>query len=89
MLRDSRVWCFRCLLPARRGTYAITFWLPTLIKSWGVSDLLMIGLYAAVPNVFGIVGMILMARSSDRRKERRWHFMAAALIVATGSGSPR
>jgi D-galactonate transporter len=87
MLRDSRMWLLSLiyfLLVA--GTYAITFWLPTLIKSWGIADLLMIGLYAAVPNVFGIVGMILMARSSDRRKERRWHFMASALIVATGLG---
>jgi MFS family permease len=87
MLRDPKVWVLSFVyFLVVAGTYAITFWVPTLIKSWGISDLLMIGIYASLPQLCGIVAMILVARSSDRRKERRWHFMAAALVVATGLG---
>ena len=87
MLRDHRVWLLSLIyFMLVAGTYAITFWLPTLIRSWGIADLFMIGIYAALPNVFGVVGMVLMGRSSDRHKERRWHIMAAALIAATGLG---
>src|SRR5262249_3823564 len=87
LVRNPMVWVLSFiyfLLVA--GTYAITFWMPTLIKSWGIADLFMIGVYAAVPNLFAIVGIVLLARSSDRRNERRWHFMAAALMAAAGLG---
>jgi sugar phosphate permease len=64
--------------------YTMVFWIPSLIKGWGVSDPLDIGLYAAGPSVLGIVGMLLWGRSSDRFVERRWHFAACALITAAG-----
>ena len=32
------------------ATYTMVFWLPTLIQSWGVTDLLVIGMLAAIPN---------------------------------------
>ena len=38
----------------------MVFWLPTLIQSWGVKDLLLIGIYSAIPNAVGVVGMILI-----------------------------
>ena len=30
------------------ATYTMVFWVPTLIKSWGVADLMQIGLYSRV-----------------------------------------
>ena len=60
------------------------FWLPTLIQSWGVKDLFLIGIYAAIPNAAGVIGMILIGRHSDKWHERRWHFAACVAIAAVG-----
>ncbi|AZY48918.1 MFS transporter [Bordetella avium] len=71
------------------GIYAVSFWLPTLLKIAGITDLRAIGWYSAPPYLVAMFAMILVARSSDRRKERRWHtvvpalFAGLALCVAT------
>ncbi|WP_243395837.1 MFS transporter [Sphingomonas oleivorans] len=83
-LRDWRIWLlggvdFAILLT----TYALGFWLPTLIKGAGVADPLMIGLYASVPNFMTLIAMILISRSSDRHRERRLHIMIPFAIGAT------
>jgi MFS family permease len=83
MLRDPRIWAltlvYFCLLGA---TYTMVFWTPTLIQSWGVKDVFIVGLLAAIPNAVGAVGMVLMGRSSDKRNERRLHFVAAVWVAA-------
>jgi len=66
------------------ATYTMVFWLPTLIHSWGVKDLFLVGIYAAIPNAAGVVGMILIGRHSDKWHERRWHFAACVAIAAVG-----
>lgn len=87
MLRDPKVWLLSLVYFLLLGaTYTMVFWMPTLIKSWGISDLFMIGIYGAIPNAIGVVGMILLGRSSDKRNERRWHFMACVCIAAVGLG---
>lgn len=68
------------------ATYTMVFWVPTLIKSWGVADLMQIGLYAALPSLIGVFGMILIGRHSDKHRERRWHFAASVSIAALGLG---
>jgi D-galactonate transporter len=85
MLRDPKVYMLSLVYFFLLGaTYTMVFWAPTLIKSWGIADLFLIGLYAALPNVFGVIGMVLIGRSSDARKERRWHFIACTAIAAIG-----
>ena len=85
MLRDWRVYVLSLVYFLLLGaTYTMVFWLPTLIQSWGVKDLLMIGIYAAIPNAVGVIGMILIGRSSDKHRERRWHFAACVAIGAIG-----
>jgi MFS family permease len=66
------------------AVYVLVFWTPTLIHSWGVKDLFQIGLLAAIPNIVGAVGMMLMSRSSDRHQERRWHFVGGVALIAVG-----
>jgi nitrate/nitrite transporter NarK len=84
MLKDPKVYTLALVYFLLLGaTYTMVFWLPTLIKSWGITDLFMIGNYAAIPSLFGVVSMVYIGRSSDRRKERRWHF---ALCVALAAG---
>ena len=87
LLRDPKVWLMALTYFFLLGaTYTMVFWLPSLIQSWGVKDVMTVGLLAAVPNAVGAVGMILIGRSSDRRRERRWHFAACVAIAAAGLG---
>ena len=85
MLKDPRVYSLSLVYFLLLGaTYTMVFWAPTLIKSWGIADLFMVGVYAAIPNACGVIGMVLIGRSSDARKERRWHFAASVLLAAFG-----
>ena len=87
MIRDPKVYLLALVYFLLLGaTYTMVFWLPTLIQSWGVKDLLLIGIYSAIPNAIGIVGMILIGRNSDKWRERRWHFAACVAIGAVGLG---
>lgn len=87
LLRDPKVFLLSLVYFLLLGaTYTIVFWLPTLVKSWGVNDLFMIGIYGAIPNVVGVVGMVLIGRNSDRLRERRWHFAACVGLAAVGLG---
>ena len=77
------------------GLYGVGFWLPTLIKGSGVKDPLMIGLLTTLPYAAAVLAMIFVSRSSDNRRERRWHVTLPALLgtfgwlvtVATGHAS--
>jgi D-galactonate transporter len=96
VLRNPAIWMLGLLyFCIQSGVYAINFWLPTIIKSSGESDPLMIGLMSAVPYFAAVIFMIAMGRSADRRQERRWHLaiplaigIAGLIIAATANGSP-
>ncbi|CAG9173595.1 MFS transporter [Cupriavidus pampae] len=64
------------------GIYAISFWLPTILKASGVADLMTLGFYSAVPYLVAVVAMYVVARRSDARGERRWHSAIPALLGA-------
>ncbi len=64
------------------GLYGIAFWLPTIIKAFGVTGYLHIGLIAAIPYGVATIGMLLLSRHSDRTGERRLHYV---LTVAAGA----
>jgi D-galactonate transporter len=79
--RSGMVWLmsliYFCLLT---GMYGVTFWLPTLIKATGVKSVLNVGLLTAIPFAAGVICMLLVSRSSDRSRERRWHCSVPAAI---------
>lgn len=64
------------------GVYAISFWLPTMIKSAGVTDALSIGLLSAIPYGCAALAMVLISRHSDGCKQRRFHTAACAMVGA-------
>ncbi|MGD0486474.1 MAG: MFS transporter [Syntrophorhabdales bacterium] len=70
-----------CLL---MGMYGATFWMPTLIKATGVKSVLNVGLLTSIPFAAGVIGMILISRSSDKRQERRWHCAIPAAVACVG-----
>src|SRR6476469_9292893 len=85
MLRDPKAYLLALVYFLLLGaTYTMVFWLPTLIHSWGVKDLFLVGIYAGIPNAAGVIGMILIGRHSDKWHERRWHFAACVAIAAVG-----
>jgi ACS family tartrate transporter-like MFS transporter len=67
------------------ASYGVAFFLPTIIKNFGVSDT-QTGLLAALPFVFGGIGMVLFGRHSDRAMERKGHVAVALLMSAIGIG---
>ena len=85
LLGDARFWALSLVYVLMvAGTYAMAFWTPTLIRGWGVSDLMEIGIYATLPQLCAVAGVLLLSRSSDRLRERRWHFSSGALVAACG-----
>jgi MFS transporter, ACS family, tartrate transporter len=67
------------------ASYGVAFFLPTIIKNFGVSDT-QTGLLAALPFVFGAIGMVLLGRHSDRTMERKGHVAVALVMAAIGVG---
>ncbi|MFP3584689.1 MFS transporter [Paraburkholderia sp. SIMBA_055] len=65
------------------GTYALSFWVPTVLKSAGATSVERIGWLSAIPYGIATIGMVLICRNSDRLLERRWHGALAALAGAT------
>ncbi|KVC48079.1 MFS transporter [Burkholderia ubonensis] len=82
---DPRMWWMSLIYFAFvTGQYGLTFWMPTLVKSTGITDTLQIGLLSAIPFLFAIVAMNLFGHSADKRRERRWHLIVPALMGAAG-----
>jgi MFS family permease len=84
-LASGRTWLFAAIyFLLVFALYGISFWLPTIIKAVGVKDALQIGILSAIPWAAGCIAMILVARSSDRSGERRWHVALPTLLGAIG-----
>nr|WP_311528457.1 MFS transporter [uncultured Ralstonia sp.] len=82
---DPRVWGMSLIYFAFvMGQYGLTFWMPTLVKSAGVKDTFMVGVLSAIPYVCAAITMVLIGRSADARRERRWHLVVPALMGAVG-----
>jgi len=85
LLRDPKVYALSVVYVLLHGAqYAMVFWAPTLIKSWGVADVFVVGMLTALPALFGIVGMVMVGRSSDRSLERRRHFFFCCMLASAG-----
>ncbi|MFC3108160.1 MFS transporter [Undibacterium arcticum] len=85
MFADARVWVmaliyFCCVM----GQYGLTFWMPTLIKTAGIKGVFNIGMFTAIPYSAAVIAMLLLGRSSDKRRERRWHLVTPMLLGAVG-----
>lgn len=85
LLKDKRVIhmaliCY-CTVSSLSG---LSFWLPSVIKSTGVSSVLHIGLLTAIPYIFAVISMILVCGHSDKTGERRWHMIIPFLVGGVG-----
>ncbi|PFH07711.1 D-galactonate transporter [Collimonas sp. PA-H2] len=85
MFANPRVWLmaliYFCFV---MGLYGVSFWLPTIIKTTGVTDTFNIGLLTAIPYATAAIAMILIGHSADKRRERRWHVAIPAVLGCIG-----
>jgi D-galactonate transporter len=85
--REPKVWRLALVyFSFNMGMYGISFWLPTLVKATGVTEPLRIGLLTAIPWIASVPAQILVSRSADVRRERRWHVAGPGLLGAVGIG---
>ena len=82
---SPRVWLLVfILLTFNTGFYGLAFWMPSIIKSAGVTSSLEIGLLTAIPYGVAVMAMFLNARHSNRTGERRLHAAIPAFIGGCG-----
>ncbi|MGQ7937996.1 MFS transporter [Paraburkholderia sp. D1E] len=67
---------------ANATNYGLSFFLPQIVKSFGLTNL-QTGFVTSLPYIVGVISMIYWGRHSDRKLERKWH-VAIALLVAAG-----
>ncbi len=65
--------------------YGVGFWLPTIVKGFGVS-IAMTGWISAVPYLVGFFGMVWWGMRSDARMERTFHLAIPLALAAIGVG---
>jgi ACS family tartrate transporter-like MFS transporter len=83
-LMHGRVWHLACIA-FTLGTvvFMMSFWLPQIVKTFsGRYSNTVVGLLVMIPNLIGLVFMIGISLSSDRKQERRWHTAIPAVAGA-------
>ena len=78
VFKNPAIWAFGLIyFCIQSGVYAI-------IINMGFSDTLVIGWLSAIPYLLAAVFMLLVGRSADLHKERRWHLVVPMLMGALG-----
>jgi D-galactonate transporter len=85
VLRNGHVWMLGLVyFSIQMGVYAINFWLPSIIKALGFNSATTIGWLSALPYLFAGIFMVVVGRSADARRERRWHLSVPMLMALVG-----
>jgi MFS transporter, ACS family, tartrate transporter len=84
-LKIARVWHAGLIVFATNcGVYMLTFWMPQLIKSIsGQISNSLVGVLVMIPHVVGLLAMVAVSRSSDKRFERKFHAAIPAMCAGT------
>jgi len=84
-LTHGRVWRLCVLYFATViSFYGVAFWLPQIVQSFSGLSNAAASLISALPYLAASIGMVVVARHSDRTGERRRHVAAAAFAGAAG-----
>jgi MFS transporter, ACS family, tartrate transporter len=65
--------------------YGLSFFLPQIVKEFGVSNL-QAGFISALPYAVGLIGIVWWGRRSDRLLERRFHLAFPLFLASAGIG---
>ena len=81
--RSLAVWMLAAIYFAMSvAFYALTLWLPIVVKSHTHSGDLSVIALTTVPYVLAAACMLLVARSSDLTGERKWHLITCLIAAA-------
>jgi D-galactonate transporter len=84
-LASPRLWLLASIyFCVALGNLGLAFWMPTLVKEAGVQSLGTVGWLTAIPYLSATIVMILVGRSADARRERRYHLAIPMMIGAAG-----
>jgi ACS family tartrate transporter-like MFS transporter len=80
---DPRVWYLACIgFGHGFAAYTFLFWLPQMLKSiFATPSNTAVGMLVMIPNLLGLLAMILVSRHSDRTLERRYHIAASSALA--------
>lgn len=68
---------------ANATNYGLSFFLPQIVKSFGLTNL-QTGFVTSLPYIVGVISMLYWGRHSDRRLERKRHVAIALAVAAAG-----
>jgi len=68
---------------AAATNYGLSFFLPQIVKAFGVSNV-QAGVIAALPYLVGVIAIVFWGRRSDRKLERRFHLAFPLFVAAMG-----
>lgn len=63
------------------ASYGMMYWLPTVVKQFGVSNTVN-GLLSSLPWMFALVALVWIPGRAARRNERAWHIAVPAVVAA-------
>ena len=66
------------------GQYALSLWLPQIVRGFSGLSNLQVGFVSAIPNVVAVIAMVIVAAHSDRTGERCLHVAATSTVAAFG-----
>ena len=64
---------------ALMAEWGVNLWFPSVLRETGL-PIGVVGLLSAVPAIVGMVVMVMVAISSDRLRERKWHMIATTAV---------
>jgi len=82
-LVNLRVWHLACIGFCHGfAGYTFSFWLPQVMKSvFGSQSNTAVGIAVMIPNLLGLIAMVVASRHSDRTLERRYHLATLGAIA--------
>jgi ACS family tartrate transporter-like MFS transporter len=84
-LRSGRLWALAFLYFSIIITfYGVSFWLPQILQSLSGLNDLSVAFLSALPYVVAAVGMVFVARWSDRSGHRAYYVAVCAIVGAIG-----
>ncbi len=83
--KSGKVWALCAIyFTLMIGLYGIAFWLPTIVKAFGIKGYFGVGVVTAIPYGIAVIGMILLSNHSDKTGERRLHYVFNVIAGAMG-----
>lgn len=88
-LKSSPVWAYTfSYFSASVAIFGLFLWLPQLVRSQFIGlTSVQVSMVTAIPFMCGMASVLILGKSSDKTRDRRWHLVVIALVGAIGLAS--